>query len=207
MSTFIAVTLCISVVILIYLLNSPLYRKIKLQTWNTPSDFVLSYTKLPKSSVRVVISLKLSPNDTPEQIEACITSLLDQTMKVDSICMNITERKHIDNRISDFVSIHKYSVSDNGRELISTLLREKESSTKIIVVKSNQVYEKNFIEKIVFASDDRPNEAIIVNGSYDDGYLVKPDFFNIGFEDIPRDMDCYAWIRKNLVVKEYNLDN
>ena len=67
-----------------------------------------------------------------------------------------------------------------GPSFIASLLREKECGTKMILMRDDIVYGKDFIETLLKKSDKHPESCIYTGNNFDnaDGILIKPEFVN-----------------------------
>jgi len=116
---------------------------------------------------------------TQEKIQSLkpfLNSILDQTVKVDQIALNILPKKYnIPEWYNDVLNIFRSGKDYGpGMNILPALTREGETDTIIISISSDKLYEKTFIENMVNASIDNPNTAFIIDG----GMIVKPAFFD-----------------------------
>lgn len=166
-------------------------------------DYVANFKLLEKACPgRVVISLTTTPKRI-KNLTAVINSLLDQTVKVDEIALNLPYKFHnqtdekydIPKELEDIINVYRCG-KDYGPMtcLVPTLLREKEAGTKIIFLNDDVIYGKDFIETIVDASVAKEGigRAIFVNGwntklwstypsgpnviCFKSGVLIQPEF-------------------------------
>lgn len=163
--------------------------------------YTKNYSKLEKAdeNTRVVLSLTTTP-ERLQKLKPTIVSLLDQTSKVDEIAISIPYGKEykIPTYLNDIVQIYRYSVKyEDAGCLIPTLLREREADTKIIIVKDNMVYGKDFVEVMVEQSNEHPDKAIMINNSNE--ALVKPNFFDISVMNYKEGEKCNKWLSKKLL--------
>lgn len=149
---------------------------------NPLEKYIDNYKNLDKAikDKKVVISL----TTTPEQInkmEIMLKSILNQTVKVDQIVLNIPELykgkeykipEKYKNILNIFTSGRDYGIA--GTKLIPTLLREPDSDTIILLLDDNIVYGEDFIETIINDSVSNKEKCIYTNNSI----LVKPGFFD-----------------------------
>lgn len=161
-----------------------LFRYIKLHIVSS-EKFIRDYNKLPRASKdKVVISFTTTP-DKIEKIRPMLNSILDQTVKVDQIALNIPYKYNgksyvIPREYKDIANIYR-TEKGYGKEAayIPTLLREGESDTKIIYLDDDKVYGKNLIASLVEASNKNPEKAIYIKDlmNHSVGVLVKPKFY------------------------------
>ncbi len=129
-----------------------LIRKLTLNLKN-PEDYIYIYTnndKIDTSNYKFIISLSATPEDI-SKMKPVISSLLDQTVKVDEICINIPPK--CVNMIPSYMDkcLKVYNLSrDYGKmnNIIPVLRREIDADTILIALENNLVYGKDFIEKI-----------------------------------------------------------
>lgn len=149
------------VVILIITLFSLLYiclayfgiiRKLTLNL-NNPEDYIYTYNqtdRINSSNHRFVISLSATSEDI-SKMTPVITSLLDQTVRVDEICINVPPKSvnMIPSYMEKCLKIYRLS-RDYGKfnNIIPALRRETDANTVLIALENNLIYGKDFIEKI-----------------------------------------------------------
>lgn len=164
--------------------------------------YVNEYKNLPKKcDTKVIISIS-SSNKSIYNIKPCLKSLLDQTVKVDSIILNLPPSNveyDIPKEYKDVCKIYKSGINyGKFMNCIPTLLRELEYDTIIILLKDNVVYGKEYIETILEKSINYPDKHIIQD---DDVILLKPKFIDhkniINYEDLKK-LDN-NWLKRNLL--------
>jgi hypothetical protein len=139
--------------------------------------YIKTYSSLPVNKVkgqRVVISFSATPENI-EKINPMILSLMDQTIKVDEISLNLYGKLDykIPDKYKDMINIYKCGKDyKEMMKLVPTLLREYEKNTIIIYLDEMVVYGKDFIEKLVEESTINPDK--IIETRY--AVLIKPDF-------------------------------
>lgn len=202
--TIIILSLISAVLSLVYVICAyyGINRYIGLHFCSTDSH-VKNYSRLDKSDdkARVVLSLTTTP-ERLNKLKPTIVSLLDQTTKVDEIAVSVPYGKKyvIPEYLKDIAQVYRYSVNyGDAGNLVPALLREREGDTKIILVRDNIVYGKDFVESIVTASNKNPNKAIVVKSlDADKGVLIKPDFFDISVTNYNDKDCCTKWLSKKL---------
>jgi hypothetical protein len=162
------------------------YYTLKNSSQSYTSSLVDNYKNLTKYDERIVISL--SSNDiTLENLRPMLNSLLDQTISVDRIYLHLPPLEGqsyiIPEDYNNFLSINNlrknYGYGNNIIPLL--LISETEINTKIIYLDNNNIYGKDFIQKIVEKSNNFPDNVIGVRDQkviY--ANLVKPKFFSSG---------------------------
>lgn len=141
--------------------------------------YVLDYKNLPKKTdSKVIVSLSTTDKNI-YKIKPIIKSLLDQTVKVDNIILNLPPTNVQYNIPEDYKKVCKiYHTGINyGKYMncIPTLLRENEDDTIIILLKDDIIYGKDYIETILEKSEQNPDKHIIEGN---DVILIKPKFVN-----------------------------
>ena len=129
-----------------------------------------NYIRLPKASGgRTVISLTSIPSRI-DHIKTTLNSLLDQTVRVDEISLNLPRKTRrggdnlvIPNFLKGLRYVKIYLIDEDqgpATKLLPTLRREKEGDTRIIYLDDDMVYNKSLIETLVNHSNIHPNLAI-----------------------------------------------
>ena len=183
---------------------------------NKTEKFIERYEKIPKSSERVVISFTSIPKRIGKT-NTTIKSLLDQTIRVDEIALNIPKKyRRFDETIEipTFIKNNPYVkiyVTDEdygpGTKLVPTLKREQ-PDTKIIIIDDDMIFGRDFVKTMIEWSNGFPNQVITnkgwnarkfsETGKYKDGdsdifagyagVLLKPKFFDSAA------VDTKSWI-------------
>jgi hypothetical protein len=173
--------------------------------------FINNYKNLDRADKsRVVISFTTTP-DNISKIKPMLNSILDQTVRVDQIALNIPykykgKNYEIPKEYEKILSIFRFEKDyEDCAKYIPTLLREGEVGTKIIYLDDNQIYGKDFIEFLVEESNNNPDKAIYTkeNMNSSGGVLIKPEFFNCNI--LGRDteiLDFNCWVSTNLCVQK-----
>jgi hypothetical protein len=173
MNFFIITTiLSLTLSILIYF---GILRYIKLH-FVSHEKYLENYKNIPKAkNKKIVISMTTTPEKI-KKLKPVINSILDQTIKVDQIVLNIPKNKEYDipQEYKDIVSIYKCG-QDYGccSKFIPTILREDNNDTVIILLEDDVIYGDDFLETLVEEYNNN-NYAIISNKAI----LVIPEFFN-----------------------------
>jgi hypothetical protein len=145
------------------------------------NKYIENYSKLDKIKGRTVISFYTTP-DRIKKINPMIKSILDQTVKVDEIALNLPPSKEKYNIPPEYEQIiNVYNVGKNygtSTSIIPTLLREKEKGTKIIYLDDDKIYGKDFIQTMLEEGEKIPDRAVVCKKNEKIcGVLVKPEFF------------------------------
>jgi len=151
-------------------------RYLKLHV-DSHSNYIENYKKLNKASENNKVILSLSSNTKKiNKIMPMLKSILDQTVKVDQIVLNLPPGdnynipKEYNNILNIFYSGKNY---DEATKLIPTLLREDNADTIIILLKDDYIYGKDFIETII--EESNKNDSAIISNN---GILIKTSFFD-----------------------------
>lgn len=201
--TIIILSLLSAVFSLIYILFSyyGYMRYFGMYVFSTES-YSKNYSKLDKmvDDKKVIISMTTTPSRI-KKIGPVIRSLLDQTVRVDSISIVIPYGKDytIEKDLEKVVSVYRTG-KDYGELncLIPTVMREGESDTLIITVGDDTIYSKDFIEKLLETNQSN-TDSIIFNSKDEQvdtkkGSVFKTDIFDEGFLDPPEGVDSNKWI-------------
>jgi len=185
--TIILISLIAAIISMIYVMLDyfGIIRYIKLYLYS-PEQYIKDYKKLDKIyKDKVVISLTTTP-DNMKKLKPVINSLLDQTVQVDLISLCIPEGNDeykLPSELKDAVAIFRCGNNQELNPLISSIMREGESTTSIIVLGDDYVYGKDFVETLIEESNKNPHDIICVGNSINlnKGALFKTDFFKEDF--------------------------
>jgi len=192
----------------IYCSPSACYKRFnKLKSNSEYDSLIANYSKLIKSTPdKVVVSFTTTP-DRILHTQPMLNSLLDQTVRVDQIALNIPDTldysipKNCENICNIYKTGKDYGI---GTKYVPTLLRESDCGTKIILIKDDVVYGKDFIEKILKESDEHPEKCIYTGNKLEgsEGILIKPEFFN----DVIHNKCDDKWLENNLNTEKKQID-
>lgn len=163
--------------------------------------YLKNYETLPKADAeRVVIAFRYVPEQEKSiPLLPFINSILNQSVKVDDIIL-ITPYKYmksIPEYLKQIVALNCHSVDyEDASTIICSVLREPESNTKIIIVDSNMIYGKTFVQDLVEKSNDKPNSMVFGDKNHDlkYGVLIKPSFFDESIVDYKKGSGCKNWL-------------
>jgi len=147
-------------------------------------NFINNYKNLdkPKNNSKITISIGTTGKRL-KNIRPMLNSILDQTVKVDEIFINIPECSYEYEIPNDYKSI--FTILPCGKnygiatKFIPTLLREDNADTKIIFLDDNYIYGKDFIETLINESNSfdgvvTSNKGIILSpNNIDAKYLLN----------------------------------
>ncbi len=200
--SFIIFTLVLSTIFTVVMIIISYYgidRYVKLQYYNS-STYIKEYSSLEKADPngRVVVSLTSTPKQV-SKIEPTLLSILDQTVKVDQISLNVTNECDIPKHYNDICNVFGFCKDyGNGTKYIPTLLREGDKNTKIICLDDSYIYGGDLIETLVNESNRNPDMAIYTKGAI----LFKPSFVSPDVIDrIKPDFDD-KWLFDNIKVNK-----
>lgn len=152
------------------------------------------YSSLPRvnSSEKVVISLTTIP-DRMDHLFPTIGSLLDQTVRVDEIALNIprVSRKGIEYRIPEWmkdmksITIHRVKEDEGPATKLLPVLRRESDNTRIIVVDDDNIYHSQTIELLVRAFENHLKNGDLVAVTHY-GVILEPDGTIPPFKSISR---------------------
>jgi len=184
-------------IIISLILYYDIYRYIKIH-FDDESEYINKYRKLKKcQNSRVVISLTTVP-ERVKLLKPVIKSLLDQSVKVDQIVLNLPkmckERPYdvpgdLKNMCNIFTCGRDYGP---GTKFIPTILREQEADTIIIMLDDDYIYGYKFIETILGEYNRNPDCAIILK----EAILLKPEFLDTSVIYTNKKYIDNDWIKK-----------
>jgi hypothetical protein len=148
---------------------------------NNSNTYIDNYKNLTKLDDNIIISLSATDSNL-ENLRPMLNSILDQTISVDKIILNLPpgQTYTIPENYDKFLTINNLRKDyAYGNNIIPTLLNEKNSDTKIIYLQNNNIYGKDFIQKLVEESNKYPDNSIGVRDHTQEySTLVKPKFFD-----------------------------
>lgn len=170
----------------------------------SPEKYINNYKNLDKidENNRIVISLTTTPQKM-KKIKPVICSLLDQTVRVDSIYITVPQGSEykLPKKLKDVVTVFR-TKQDRGdiSPILSTLIREGDDDTKIIILGDSTIYGKDFIERIIDESNKDSKKIIYVNNKdYIDlkkGVVFKTNFFKEDILKTEKNIDSNEFINK-----------
>lgn len=161
--------------------------------------YIQNYKNIEKNTKdKIILSLTTTPKRI-NKIDSVLRSLLDQTIRVDQIALNIPLKSnsgkeyiipsHLEKMCNIFRSGKDYGP---GTKFIPTLLREGDIDTTIILLDDDYIYGKDFLEKLIDFSKKNKDKCIVS----DHAILIKPEYIDI---DILKSNKKYIdddWIKK-----------
>lgn len=177
-------SLIFSIIALAFMILSymQITRYLQLHIKSTES-YIKKYPTLTRANKERTIVAFTATEDEIKKIRPFLNSILDQTVRVDDIALNIPYKYfgQIPHDIKKIVSVYGYEKDyESAADMICSILREPEGNTKIILVDPGIIYGNDFIETLVDESENNPNK--IIYGGYDktrrSGILIRPSFFD-----------------------------
>jgi len=141
--------------------------------------YATNYSSIPsfKDAKRVVVTLTSTP-ETSSNLKAVLNSLLDQTIRVNEIALNVPYKFKVPDGIE--LGAVVFRTGKEAKPLdgtLPTIKREGETGTIIIAIDDNHIYGKDFIKTIIQEIMKTPSMAVYVNG--DTSLLaLKPEMIN-----------------------------
>ena len=208
-SFVIFVFLFLIILLILYFIDFPTISRCHKLKNSKSNIFFDTYKNKKKNTVdKVIVSFTTTP-ERIQHITPMLNSLLDQTVKIDTIVLNIPEENkgkkyNIPKEYDDICNI--YTVGKDygkGTKYIPTLLRENECGSKIILLDDDHLYGKDLLEKLIKESDNNPNKCIYASDKFSGsgGILIKPEFIHSLTHDKCDDM----WLENNLKVDKINI--
>ena len=163
--------------------------------------YAKNYKNLDKiGKHRTVISITTTPEQM-KKLTPVIKSLLDQTVRVDLISISVPygDKYKLPSKLENSVSIFRCG-QDKGdlNCILPVIMREGESTTRIITLGVDKIYGKDFIETLLEASEKNPDKIIYENNTdYIDltkGVVFSTSFFDEKALDAPKGADPNKWI-------------
>ncbi len=208
---FLILSLLISVLTLVYLIME---RKGIIRDWylhNSNTDtYLKKYNKLTKTDKdKVVVCFSSNPEKLHE-IKPFLNSILDQSVKVDEIILNIPykDMSKIPSSYKNILSVHGYSKDyEDAANLVCSVLTEPEANTKIVLVDPGTLYKQDFIELMLEKSKEFPDKIVYgdKNKNTHAGILLKPKFFDNKISDYKKGNKCSKWLEECSSVSSVNL--
>jgi len=158
--------------------------------------FIHNYHKLEKGDKhRIVISITTNSKNI-KKIGPVITSLLDQTVKVDEIALTIPYGKEyeIPDNIKKIVKVYRvYKKYEKASNIIPIIRREGEIDTKIILVSDNIIYGRDFIEDILISNKKHPGSILTHKNKI---VYIEPNFYDSDVCEYELGADISNWMIK-----------
>ena len=193
----------LSVVILLFSYFGIL-RYLELRLFQNNRRLIQAYNSKKKATdCKVVVSLTNNREYNNSNLQPMFNSILDQTTRVDQICINISPDNNQDDieKYKDIINIYKIGKNfGKCTNFIPTLLREGNADTIIIVLPDDKyIFGKDYIETLIDASQVYPDKAILDRNT--EVIVIRPKFFDSKVVDYDHDYckeEVFNWIMNNL---------
>lgn len=136
-----------------------------------------SYIKLPRVDTKhkIIVSM-FTEEQNLDNIKTGINSILDQTVRVDQIIINIPETNDFEMpayiKDNNIIIVHKINPKyGKCSSFVSPLLRERNGEAIIILVGDKTVYGSDFVETLAEESEKHKDSVVYVSGYTAKGYL------------------------------------
>lgn len=179
-------TLALFLVIMIVMIHYKLHRYALLHLDLSDDYCIKNYMSLNRVNYdhKVIVSLTTTPNRI-HKIKPMIKSILNQTVRIDQIVLNIPHGKNfkvpkeLENMINVYTCGRDYG---SGTKCIPTILRENDSDTLIIMLEDKFIYGENFIENLIEEFKQNSQYCLYCKGTI----VAKSGFFKEDIVDITR---------------------
>lgn len=163
------------------------WRYLRFKYWDMKPNMT---TEKRKSKTKTIITMTTIP-ERIKHIRPTIASLLDQTIKVDEIAINLPWKTRkgktyeIPSWLKEIEEVKIYRVAQDegpGTKLLPTLRREKDLNTRIIVVDDDVIYNSKTVEKLLKVYEKRKCAVtqygiVLENGKLPSSYSRVEGFF------------------------------
>lgn len=194
-------------IIILILSYFNIYRYIRIH-YDSDDKYIKKYKKIKKHQMdcRIIISLTTIP-ERIKHIKPVLKSLLDQTIKVDQIVLNIPKickgdtydiPEELNKMCNIFTCGRDYGP---GTKFIPTILRENNADTIIIMLDDDYIYGENFIKTLLEEYKKDPLNALCLN----EGMLIKPEFIDPKILYTNKKYINNEWIKKYILPKIKNI--
>lgn len=200
----------ISIIVFYFIIKFNIFRYINLHL-NSDDNYIKNYKKLHKCiEQRVVISLTTTP-ERIQLIKPVLKSLLDQTVRVDKIILNIPkeckgEKYNIPSEINDMCNVYNCGRDYGpGTKFIPTILRETQANTILILLDDDYIYGKDFIKTIINHMQENPETAICSK----EAIALKPEYLDTNVIYTKKKYIDNNWIKRYIKskIKDFNYEN
>ena len=201
-TVFIIITIIPLLITILYYYGITRYIQLH---YENPNKYIENYKNLPKIpdiENKIIISFTTTP-DRIKKINPMLNSILDQTVKIDQIVLNIPgnckgKTYNVPNNYKNIMNIITCE-KDYGpaTKFIPTILREDNADTIIILLDDDTIYGKDFIETIVEESKKNKDKTIISKKSI----LLKPSNVDPSIINKNGKLLRDNWIIENLLKK------
>ena len=175
--------------------------------YETPDKYIKDYkNKYTVKDIKdkIIISFTTTPSRI-KKITPMLNSILDQTVKVTHIMLNIPESCNgkqyiIPENYKNIINIITCGKNYGpATKFIPTILREDNADTIIILLDDDTIYGKDFIENIIEESKKNMNKPVISKKAI----LVHPKDINPDIIDKNHGVLRDDWIKDNIISEKH----
>lgn len=149
----------------------------------TPESYIENFSKLPRKrqdEESIVVTTSISSKEEVMKLKPFLASIMDQTIKVDQIVLNVPGSEEVENPHPRILSIFSTGKDYNDpimNSVIPTLFREGEEDTVIISLRPDVVYGKDFIETMLRANVSKNSTPDVIKSASGSEILIRPKYF------------------------------
>lgn len=184
------ITVILLIILTVMIVRHNLHRYALLHFDLSDSTCIGNYMTLDRVNYdhKVIVSLSSTPQRI-KRIKPMIKSILDQTVRIDQIALNIPkeyrgQRYEVPAELENMVNVYRCGRDyGDGTKCIPTLLRENDAETLLILLQDNYIYGSDFIETIIEEYKQHPECCLYAKGVI----VVKCGCVKEDIVDITRD--------------------
>ena len=203
MYLFIFITILSLIITVLYYFG--IIRYVLLYFKNTNS-YLEKYKNLDQADKekKVIISISVAP-DKILKIKPMINSILDQTVKVNQIVLNLPNNieydipKEYENIFTVFRCGKDYGECN---KFIPTILREENNNVIIFLLDENYIFAKDYIENMI--EEYKKNNCSVISKG---GILITPEFFDTDIYDRKNKTLNNEWIKECIKSEKKNINS
>lgn len=183
----ISATIVLFLLIVLVIWNYNLQRYAMLHMDMSDDYVIRNYMKKKRVdyNYKIVVSLTTTPYRI-KRIKPMIKSILDQSVRIDQISLNIPADQNfvIPDNLDKMINIYTIGRSyGRGTKCIPTVLRETDANTLIILLDDYYIYGYDFLEKLLEEYLKNPDHCLYSRGAI----LLKSSFVKEDIVDITRE--------------------
>lgn len=183
----ISATIVLFLLIVLVIWNYNLQRYAMLHMDMSDDYVIRNYMKKKRVdyNYKIVVSLTTTPYRI-KRIKPMIKSILDQSVRIDQISLNIPADQNfvIPDNLDKMINIYTIGRSyGRGTKCIPTVLRETDANTLIILLDDYYIYGDDFLEKLLEEYLKNPDHCLYSRGAI----LLKSSFVKEDIVDITRE--------------------
>ena len=203
MYLFIFITILSLIITVLYYFG--IIRYVLLYFKNTNS-YLEKYKNLDQADKekKVIISISVAP-DKILKIKPMINSILDQTVKVNQIVLNLPNNIEYDipKEYETIFTVFRCG-KDYGEcnKFIPTILREENNNVIIFLLDENYIFAKDYIENMI--EEYKKNNCSVISKG---GILITPEFFDTDIYDRKNKTLNNEWIKECIKSEKKNINS